>query len=129
MDDASYLWLEELVWLYSGYTFIRREGYALEIMNNYVGTVARNVQDLLRQFPDIKAQNKNKLFQESDIDFYVKSNSTWKDFDQLNFKTRIEWKHEENIVFQLYIFFPREKTAFWDSTFTLMYFYIDVYYL
>lgn len=127
MDDASYLWLEELVWLYSGYTFIRREGYALEIMNNYVGTVARNVQDLLRQFPDIKAQNKNKLFQESDIDFYVKSNSTWKDFDQLNFKTRIEWKHEENFPI-IYIFSTR-KTAFWDSTFTLMYFYIDVYYL
>lgn len=39
-------------------------------MNNYIGTVAWNVQDLLRQFPYysyIKAQSKNKQFQELDI--------------------------------------------------------------
>lgn len=122
---VRHVWLEELVWLYSGDTFIRREGYALKIINNYVGIVAWNVQDLLRQFPDIKTQNKNKLFQELDIDLnIVINNLKWKGSDESSFKSI-----EKEISFFPIIFIFYEKNDFLTLPVHINIFFSDVYHL
>lgn len=78
-------------------------------MNDYVGTVAWNVQDLLRQFLDIKAQNKNKLFQEPDIVMSRIIQNRRVSVSQVS-------RHEKKISFSNYIFFFCEKDSFFTPS-------------